>query len=204
MSRAFADITFTPSVKQAQARCGSRQSNRGFEASPERQDALTEAEADFIERTDGFFQASVGETGWPYVQFRGGPKGFVKVLDAKTIAFADFRGNVQYISVGNISADPRVALVLLDQAEPARLKIWGKARVIEKADDPALASRLQVPGYAGQVERVIVISVEAYDWNCPRHITPRFTEAEIRERMEPLLEELAALRDRHAGGNAMG
>ena len=194
MARAFAEITFTPSVKAAQSRYGSRESNRGFEAARERQDELSEAEAEFIEHMDGFFQASVGEAGWPYVQFRGGPQGFLKVIDSKTIGFADFRGNLQYISVGNIAADGRVALILMNHAHPSRLKIWGKARVVDRAHDPALVESLQVAGYAAKAERAIVIAVQAFDWNCPQHITPRFTEAEIRSMTPPLMAELAALR----------
>ena len=177
MSRAFADITFTPSVQAAQSHYGSRRSNLGFESTNERQDELTEFETEFIQRMDGFFQATVGETGWPYVQFRGGPSGFLRVIDSRTIGFADFRGNIQYISVGNINADGRVALILVDQSDPRRLKIWGRARVVDRASDPALVGRLQVQGYAAKAERAIVIAVEAYDWNCPQHITPRFTEA---------------------------
>lgn len=200
MSRAFSDITFTPSVKKAQSHYGSRRSNAGFETAPDRQDELTEFETEFIARMDGFFQASVGGTGWPYVQFRGGAPGFLRVLDSKTIAFADFRGNVQYISVGNINGDARVALILMDQADPRRLKIWGRARVIDRADAPALIAQLQVPGYAAKVERAIVIGVDAYDWNCPQHITPRFTQAEIREQTKPLVDELKLLRARSEAG----
>jgi ferredoxin-NADP reductase/predicted pyridoxine 5'-phosphate oxidase superfamily flavin-nucleotide-binding protein len=204
MSRAFSDITFTPSVKAAQSRYGTRRFNLGFETVADRQDELTEFEVEFIQRRDGFFQASVGETGWPYVQFRGGAPGFLRVIDSRTIAFADFRGNVQYISVGNINADDRVALILMDQADPRRLKIWGRARVIDRADDPELVGKLQVPGYSAKVERAIVISIEAYDWNCPQHITPRFTEAEIREKTAPLMEELTSLRARLEGASPIG
>lgn len=203
MARAFAEITFTPSVKAAQSRYGSRQSNRGFEATRERQDELTEVEAQFIEHMDGFFQASVGETGWPYVQFRGGPQGFLKVIDSKTIGFADFRGNRQYVSVGNIDADGRVALILMNYAHPGRLKIWGIARVVDRAVDPALVESLQVAGYAVKAERAIVIAVQAFDWNCPQHITPRFTEAEVRDMTAPLIAELAALRGSAVGALAV-
>lgn len=193
MSRAFADITFTPSVKAAQSRYGSRQSNTAFERTSGRHDELGESEAEFIAQMDGFFQATVTQTGWPYVQFRGGPAGFLRVIDAKTLAFADFRGNTQYLSVGNIDADGRIALILMNQANPSRLKIWGKARVVDRADDPGLVDSLQVVGYGARVERAIVIAVEAFDWNCPQHITPRFTEAEVREMTAPLVARLAAL-----------
>jgi ferredoxin-NADP reductase/predicted pyridoxine 5'-phosphate oxidase superfamily flavin-nucleotide-binding protein len=194
MGRAFAEITFTPSVKAAQSRYGSRDSNRGFEVATERQDELTEAEVQFIQQMDGFFQASIGETGWPYVQFRGGPRGFLKVIDSKTIGFADFRGNLQYLSVGNMNADGRVAIILMNHSNPSRLKIWGEAKVIDRAVDPELVQSLHVAGNAVKAERAIVIRVHAFDWNCPRHITPRFTELEIREMTKPLIAELAALR----------
>src|SRR5829696_1473834 len=123
MARAFAEITFTPSVRVAQSRYGSRAANAGFEHAEERRDILTKREAEFIHGRDGFYQASVSETGWPYVQFRGGPQGFLKVLDERTIGYADFRGNVQYISAGNIAADGRVALILMDYPNRRRLKI---------------------------------------------------------------------------------
>lgn len=199
MGRAFAEIAFTPSVKAAQSRYGARQTQRGLEAAEERQDELTQDEAQFIEHMDGFFQASVGEGAWPYVQFRGGPRGFLKVIDSKTIGFADFRGNLQYVSVGNIDADGRVALILINHSHPSRLKIWGKARVVDRAVDPDLVESLEVARYAARAERAIVIDVRAYDWNCPRHITPRFTEPEIREMTAPMVAEVAALRARAAG-----
>ncbi|HSI49476.1 MAG TPA: pyridoxamine 5'-phosphate oxidase family protein [Ideonella sp.] len=202
MARAFAEITFTPSVKAAQQRYGSRQSNRGLEVSRVRQDELTEDEARFIERMDGFFQASVGESGWPYVQFRGGPRGFLKVIAPKTIGFADFRGNLQYVSVGNLDADGRIALILMDHSHPSRLKIWGQARVVDRAVDADLVESLQVPGYAARAERAIVIDVHAFDWNCPQHITPRFTEAEVLEMTAPMVAELATLRAKVAAVSA--
>jgi predicted pyridoxine 5'-phosphate oxidase superfamily flavin-nucleotide-binding protein len=135
----------------------------------------------------------VGETGWPYVQFRGGPAGFLKVLDEKTIAYADFRGNVQYISVGNLQNNDRVSLILMDYASQTRLKILGRVKFVAAADDPALMVRLTMPGYRARLERAAVIHVEAYDWNCPQHITPRFTESEIEQGIAPLRAELARL-----------
>ncbi|WP_298928167.1 pyridoxamine 5'-phosphate oxidase family protein [uncultured Ramlibacter sp.] len=204
MGRPFTRIAFTPSVREAQAHYGSRSPRSEAEANSGEPDALTEAEADFIEQMDGFYQATVNEDGWPYVQFRGGPRGFLRVLDAKTIAFADFRGNGQYISVGNINAAQRIALILMNQAAPARLKIWGTARVIDRSNDPAFIEALQVKGYTGRAERAIVIDVLAYDWNCPQHITPRFTRSEIREMNGPLLAEIEALRKRVPAPTAAG
>lgn len=196
MSRAFAEIAFTPSVKDAQSRYGSRQLNQRYEAAGDRQDELTETEREFIATRDSFYQATVSENGWPYVQFRGGPPGFLKVINSRTIGFADFRGNVQYVSVGNINADGRIALILMDYVNRQRLKIWGRARVVHEADEPDLVAALKIPGYKARVERAIIISVEAYDWNCPQHITRRFTEEEVRQASAPLLAELEALRAR--------
>ena len=191
MARAFAEITFTPSVRAAQTRYGSRAVNAGFEDAEERRDVLTDREAEFIAARDGFYQASVSETGWPYVQFRGGPKGFLKVLDGRTVGYADFRGNVQYISTGNIQADGRVALILMDYPNRRRLKIWARARVVHEEEDPDLLARLEIPTYRARVERAVVMTIEAFDWNCPQHITPRFTEDEIAELVAPLRQELA-------------
>lgn len=204
MARAFAEITFTPSVKVAQTRYGSRAGNAGFEQAEERRDVLTEREAEFIQARDGFYQASVGETGWPYVQFRGGPNGFLKVLDERTIAYADFRGNVQYISTGNINADGRVALILMDYPNRRRLKIWARAQIVHESEDPALLARLEVPTYRARVERAVVMTVEAFDWNCPQHITPRFTEGEIAEFVAPLRREFAQVTAENEAWRAAG
>ncbi|MEO7433356.1 MAG: pyridoxamine 5'-phosphate oxidase family protein [Dokdonella sp.] len=195
MTKAFAEITYTPSVKAAQQRYGSPPRPRALEAGAAKQNELGESESEFIGARDGFYQATVSETGWPYVQFRGGPVGFLKVLDSRRIGFADFRGNVQYVSVGNLDADDRVALILMDYANRQRLKILGRASVIDRRDDPELVASLADPKYEARVERAIVIAVEAYDWNCPQHITPRFTQTEVRAAMEPLLSELEELRE---------
>jgi len=196
MSRAYYDIAFTPAVRRMQSRMGSRALYAPLDRSDDRRDRLTVDEAAFIGERDGFYQASVGAGGWPYVQFRGGPAGFLKVLDDRTIAYADFRGNVQYISVGNLQENDRVALILMDYAHRRRLKILGRARLVDRRDDPALVARLEVPHYAATVERAVVIHVEGYDWNCPQHITPRFTESEIDVLVAPLHAELARLRER--------
>ncbi|MGJ7512301.1 2Fe-2S iron-sulfur cluster-binding protein [Variovorax sp. GT1P44] len=196
MGRAFAEIAFTPSVKAAQRRYGSRGSNRAYEEARDALDEITVAERELIERIDGFYQASVTESGWPYVQFRGGPPGFLKVIDSKTVGYADFRGNVQYLSVGNIAADDRVALIMIDYGSGQRLKLWGRARVVHKAEAPELLANLVMPNYRAIVERAIVIKIEALDWNCPQHITRRFTETEIRKQVAPLLAELGTMRGR--------
>jgi len=194
MSRAYSDIAFTPAVRAMQTRMGSRANYAPLDVTDDRRDALTEREAEFIEARDGFYQATVSETGWPYVQFRGGPAGFLKVLDAKTIGFADFRGNVQYISVGNLQNNDRISIILMDYPNQRRLKLLGRVRLVSEAEDPALVAKLELPAYRARVERAFVITVEAYDWNCPQHITPRFTESEVKEAVAPLHAEIAALK----------
>ena len=191
MARKFAEITFTPSVVAAQTLYGSRDSNQRFEVIEEEGDPLGEAEAQFIEARDGFYQATVNEEGWPYVQYRGGPAGFLKVLDAKTIGYADFRGNIQYLSVGNINANDRVSLILMDYANRRRLKIWARAKIVHATENPELLAQLEMPGYRGRIERAVILTVEAADWNCPQHITPRFTLDEI--------QAIAALQDSSEG-----
>lgn len=194
MAGAFADIAFTDSVKAAQTRYGSRRTYQKFELDPERGDRLTEREIDFITDRDSFYMGSVNETGWPYVQHRGGPKGFLKVLDDQTVAFADFRGNKQYISVGNLNVDDRVALFIMDYPNQQRLKLWARARLVDRDQNPEQIAKLQDPSYDARVERAIVLTVEAFDWNCPQHITPRFSAAEVERMIAPLLEENRALK----------
>ncbi len=198
MPRAFADITFTDSVKAAQDRYGSRDFNLRFEASPDRRDRITSTDADFIARRDSFYQATVGENGWPYMQHRGGPTGFLKVLDEQHLGYADFRGNRQYLSVGNLSHDERICLFLMDYVNRARLKIWGKATIVHEPQEPALIASLQDATYKAPVERAVIIAVEALEWNCSKHITQRFTEAQIQVAIAPLLEENEQLKARLA------
>lgn len=199
MSFAYSDIAFTPAVRALQTRMGSRARYAAFDLAPDRHDRLGAKEAGFISARDGFYQATVGETGWPYVQFRGGPAGFLKVLDDKTLGYADFRGNVQYISAGNLTHDDRVSIILMDYAHRARLKILARARLVAWDEGPALMAQLEMPGYRARVERGVVLAVEAYDWNCPQHITPRFTESEIAAVTAPLRDEIAQLQAQLAG-----
>ena len=189
--RRFPEITFDEGVRDAQSRYGTRQQMERFAELPHEDSRLSVNEATFIGERDGFYLASVNAEGWPYVQFRGGPKGFLKVLDGKTLGFADFRGNRQYISTGNVSRNDRVALILMDYANRQRLKVLAHARVVELADDPELIDRLTMPDYPARVERGIVLDVEAYDWNCPQHITPRFTVEELLERVPQLKDVIA-------------
>ena len=192
MTYGFLDIASTPSVRAAQEANGSRKLWQRFDGD-RASDRFTENEVAFIEARDSFYLASVLESGWPYVQHRGGPTGFLKVLDETTLGFADFRGNRQYISLGNISADDRVALILMDYPNRTRLKILAhmEARELDAASD--LASRLAVPGYRGKPERAFLLHLETFDWNCPQHITPRFTMAEIETAISPLRTRIAAL-----------
>ncbi len=194
MSRAFSDLAFTPDVRAQQARSGSRAAYARLDHAEDRRDALTDRESEFIAQRDGFYQATVSQTGWPYVQFRGGPAGFLKVLDPRTLAYADLRGNRQYVSVGNLQRNDRVSLILMDYAQQRRLKVMGRVRLVEAADDAPLMAQLAMPGETTPVERAVRITVEAYDWNCPQHITPRFTEEEIRAAVAPLHEQIAQLR----------
>ncbi len=198
MGRAFSDITFTPNVRAMQERMGSREQYAGFDLASNRADRLGRMEIEFIRLADHFYQATVSETGWPYVQHRGGPAGFLNVLDPKTLAFADFRGNVQYLSVGNLQKDDRISIIVMDYANQMRLKLIGRVRLVEAADDPALIDRLRTPGYAARIERAFVITVEGYDWNCPQHITPRFTESEIGTMTAPLHAQIKRLKEQLA------
>jgi uncharacterized protein len=198
MAQNYQSIAFTDSVRRAQERQGVRQQYARFSAHAPSTERLGDAERAFLAQRDTFFMASVGESGWPYVQHRGGPKGFLKVLDERTVAFADFRGNRQYVSVGNLGADDRVALILLDFVRQARLKIYARARTVERDDDPDLIERLADPAYDARVERAIVLAVEAFDWNCPQHIVPRFTESEVLEMVRPLQERVEELERRLA------
>jgi predicted pyridoxine 5'-phosphate oxidase superfamily flavin-nucleotide-binding protein len=198
MSHRYIQMTSTPAVHSARQRYGGDGSydSRGEAAGTlpgTVPDNLGEAEVAFIEERDGFYVASVSETGWPYVQFRGGPRGFLRVLDSSTLGFADFRGNRQYITAGNVAADDRVALFLMDYAHQQRLKIMGHARIVDVADDPAAAKSLAMPGYPARIERVVLVTVEAFDWNCQLHITPRFTEAELSSIIVPVQQRLEAL-----------
>lgn len=179
MTHRYSEILFTGAVRGAQERFGGREQGERLRAHGPANDTLTDAEREFIQARDGFYLASVSESGWPYVQFRGGPAGFARALDEKTLAYPDFRGNRQYISTGNMEHDDRVALLFMDYARPARLKLLGRARVVDAAQAPQLARQLQLPDYRARVERAVLIAVEAFDWNCPQHITPRYSAAEI-------------------------
>ncbi len=196
MAHRFAEIAFTPSVKKAQQEMGSRATYARMEGGTEAVNhRLGAPEAAFIATRDSFYLATVGETGWPYIQHRGGPAGFVRVLDDATIGFADFRGNRQYVSVGNLMTEDRVSLFFMDYANRTRLKLFGRARVVG-AGEPAMLARLAVSDYRARVERAMMIKVEGFDWNCPQHITPRFTLDEAHRLTDPIAERETA----RAGG----
>jgi len=197
MAYGFLDIATTPSVLAAQVAHGSAGLYDKVGAH-RRFDRFGEGEAAFIAERDSFYMASVSESGWPYVQHRGGPAGFLKVVDETTLAFPDFRGNRQYISFGNVAAHDRVALILMDYPHRRRLKLYARIAARDLADDAALAARLALPAYRAVVEHAFVLHLEAFDWNCPQHITPRYTEAEIAAASAPLVTRVASLEAENA------
>ena len=193
MGHRFAEIAFTDSVREVQQQLGSRAGYTSLDGGEDFNHLLSEREADFISARDSFYMASVSETGWPYVQHRGGQVGFVRILDAQTIGFADFSGNRQYVSVGNLRKDDRVSLFFMDYPNRTRLKMLGRVRLVGD-DEPELLAQLELDGYRTVVERGFVIRIEAFDWNCPQHITPRYTDADIEATVAPLLQELNPLK----------
>jgi predicted pyridoxine 5'-phosphate oxidase superfamily flavin-nucleotide-binding protein len=207
MSRSYDEISFTPAVSNVQERYGSRtfydrRRTRGRRADqPDGGDDLSADERAYLAERDSFYLATVSETGWPYVQYRGGPPGFLRVLDAHTIGWADFRGNLQYISTGNLAGSDRVALIVMDYPSRQRLKIYGRVRVAFAEEEPELVASVTVPDYDAVVQRAVIVTVQAFDWNCPQHITPRYTLAELepflaasRQRIRDLEAENARLK----------
>lgn len=193
MANKFHDIAFTKSVKKAQEHYGSRKHYAKFEAGSDKNVLLTDPETYFIEQRDGFYMATVSESDQPYIQFRGGPTGFLKVLDEQTLGYADFRGNLQYISVGNLAENNKAALFLMDYANKRRLKIFVTVEVHDAADRPDLIEKLTDPAYDAKIERAVILNLEAFDWNCPQHITPRYTIEEVRGMIRPLNEHIEKL-----------
>jgi predicted pyridoxine 5'-phosphate oxidase superfamily flavin-nucleotide-binding protein len=189
----FRSLVFTPLVKKLQEKYGSRLQYERMENSGPPQDRLTPFETEFLAGRDSFYMASTGSSGWPYVQHRGGLKGFLKVIDDHTLAFADLRGNKQYITTGNLLTDDRIALIMVDYPRQARLKILGHVEIFEGEKAKDWLDRVRMPKEKTGIERVFVIHVEAYDWNCPQHITPRYTVEEIREGMKEIEHRIKAL-----------
>jgi predicted pyridoxine 5'-phosphate oxidase superfamily flavin-nucleotide-binding protein len=203
MTHRFADLAFTPGVQRLQELHGSRAAYARMQAHAGPNDTLGLREEEFLAAADSFYLSTVSETGWPYVQHRGGPAGFVKVLSPTGIGFADFRGNEQHVSEGNAKHDDRAAIIVMDYANRRRLKLLGHLRFVAAPDaDPELVRRVDLPGYRARIERVALFEVAAFDWNCPQHITRRFTEAEVEEKTKSLHERISELEARLAGTTA--
>ena len=197
MDRPSSDIAFTPAVKAAQERLGSRGTYRRLEEKGGFRTALTEDLLSFIAERDSFYLGTVSSEGQPYIQHRGGPKGFLRLVDESTLGIADFGGNRQYVTLGNLAENPKAFIFLMDYANRRRIKIWGEARVVE--DDPELMADLAIQDYkAGKVERAILFQVTAWDINCPQHITPRHDVDAFAEANRQILQQLADLEDENA------
>lgn len=195
MPHTFGSLVFTPAVKALQDKYGSRRQYARFDNSDSSSGRLGPDESQFIGERDTFYMATLGSTGWPYIQHRGGPKGFLKVIDESTLAFADFRGNKQYISTGNLTTDNRVALIFVDYPRQLRLKILGRVEIFEGERAQDWITKVRDPEYKAVVERVYVIRVEAFDWNCQQHIIPRYTAEEIREALVPAEKRMQELEE---------
>jgi predicted pyridoxine 5'-phosphate oxidase superfamily flavin-nucleotide-binding protein len=190
MAKKYMQIVLTPAVQQAQDKYFGK--HQVVENAPET-DPLTPDEAGFIASRDSFYMATVSETGWPYLQHRGGPPGFVEVLGPNLIGFADFKGNRQLVSTGNLDATDRVALFMMDYPHRTRLKLLGHARVLDAREHPELVDQLVPVALRSKVERLFLIQVISYDWNCPQYITPRFTAAEVEKYAAPLKARIVEL-----------
>ncbi|QDU21019.1 pyridoxamine 5'-phosphate oxidase family protein [Urbifossiella limnaea] len=197
MSHFPSDIAFTPAVKAIQSRKGSRKSYARMEQSGGWQTTVTSDLTEFLADLDMFYLGTANAAGQPYIQYRGGPPGFLKVIDDRTLAFADFGGNRQYISVGNLSENPQAFLFLMDYANSRRVKVWGTATVVE--GDSELLAKLSDPTYPGRVERAIVFTVEAWDVNCPQHIHQRVSQRQVAPVIEQLRQRISALEADLAG-----
>jgi len=190
MAEKFLELAFTESVRKAQAHYYGN--SQRVEGAPER-DALTNEETAFIQARDSFYMASVTETGWPYLQHRGGKPGFLRVIGPTVLAFADYKGNRQMLSTGNLAANDRVALFLMDYPRRERLKILGHARVEDARVHPELVAQLAEPEVHRIVERLFFVDIVSFDWNCPKYITPRYTAAEVETALAPLKQRIAEL-----------
>ena len=196
MTMSTTDVAFTASVKALQARKGSRASYAKLEQRGGWDTRVTPELAEFLAKRDSFYLATANANGQPYIQHRGGPRGFLRVLDERTLAFADFRGNRQYITLGNLAENDRAFIFLMDYARQRRLKIWGCARAAE--DDPSLLEELADPAYPGRSEQAIVFTIEAWDTNCPQHIPQRFDAADVKTAIDELQVRIMALEKENA------
>jgi len=192
MAHQYAKIAFTKSVRQVQEEQNSRAGYAGMDTGEDYNFLISKRESDFIGNRDSFYMASVSETDWPYVQHRGGPKGFLKVIDEQTLGFADYKGNRQYISTGNFRTNNKVSLILMDYANRRRLKIIGYISQVDEGDWGKFTS-LEDDHYRARVERAFIIKIAAFDWNCPQHITPRYSETELSALIKPLEDKIAQL-----------
>jgi predicted pyridoxine 5'-phosphate oxidase superfamily flavin-nucleotide-binding protein len=192
MMKSFGTLAFSESVKALQERYGSRKSYERIEKQAAAS-GLTEVEKDFIGNRDSFYMASIGKNGFPYIQHRGGPKGFVKVINKNTIGFIDFSGNRQFITVGNLASHNKVSVLMMDYPARARLKMYATASIVELNEEPELLKVLSLDQYRARPERMTIMKIEAYDWNCPQHITPRFTMEEIGEALAPQRDYISRL-----------
>lgn len=188
----FAKFAFTDGIKTLQEKYGSRDTYARVEGQTDK-DGLTDMETEFIESRDSFYMASIGTNDYPYMQHRGGPAGFIKVISNTSIGMVDFTGNRQYISVGNVQTNSKVSLFLMDYPHKTRLKIYADVRVVELDEDPALFKFLDPTDYKQKAERMLVFDVKAFDWNCPQHITPRYTADEIKNAFAPQNEYVLQL-----------
>ena len=199
MAQNYRHTLFNDAVKALQERHGSRAAYLKMDAAADgTPDTLTAKELDYIALRDSFYIASVNSDGWPYMQHRGGPAGFLRHIAGNRIGFADYRGNKQYISTANLAGNDRVSLFLMDYPNKDRLKLVGHAHSIELADDPSLVTSMMPEGYRAVPERAFLIDVIGWEWNCSQHITPRFTEAEISAAIQPMAAELNQLRAENA------
>ncbi|PYE41302.1 hypothetical protein DFI02_11265 [Rhizobium sp. PP-F2F-G20b] len=197
MAYGFLDIAITPSVRAAQAEMGADGTWSDFRGHREF-DRFTGNEKAFIAGRDSFYLASVSETGWPYVQHRGGPRGFLKVVDDRSLGFAEYRGNRQYISTGNFAVNDRASLILMDYPSRSRLKIYAHVEKLHPDEEPALTELVTDGAYRAKIERVFRLRLASFDWNCQQHITPRFTEAEVVTAVQPIRDRLAQLEAENA------
>lgn len=190
MTDHYLEIATGDAVKALQERWGSRSAYSRLESGPLTNNQLGPEEIAFIEAQDSFFLSSLNDTGWPYIQHRGGPPGFLKVLENNQVGFPDFKGNRQYLSFGNILKNPRVSLFLIDYPARARLKIFGHAKLVEGESLPDPLRKIENEPGASPIERGIIIQVEAFHWNCPKYIVPRFTEEQVRTAVAPLVKRI--------------
>lgn len=192
--RTFGELAFTPAVQALQSQFGSRESYARMQARQDTPNGLGPRETAFLAQADSFFLATVSETGWPYVQHRGGPAGFLKVISPAQVAYADFRGNRQFVSAGNAMRNDRVSLIVMDYPNQQRLKLMGHLKFLPiEAAGAAMASVVALPNYRARPEHIALIDVEAFDWNCPQHITPRFTAEDIERAAQPLRDRITQL-----------